>query len=91
MRTKWMDPDFRSVPKTERFCILCQKDLAPGAKHRIVHWEVDRYEAIHPDDLGGATVEIVERRGRTDAVQRGLVGMDCARRLGLEWTLRGEG
>jgi hypothetical protein len=79
MRTKWMDPDFRRWPKTERYCVLCQSDLTPGQPCRMVRWEADKWEAIHPGDYARADDEI-------PVLQSGLVGMDCAKRLGLEWT-----
>jgi hypothetical protein len=90
IRTKWMDPDFRRDPKTDRYCILCQRDLTPGQPHRIVRWELDRWEAIHPDDMERARVEIPARRAphlHDRAIEEGPIGMDCARRLGLEWSV----
>ena len=86
MRTKWMDPDFRREPKTARYCVICQRDLAPERECREVRFEVDVMEAIHPEDWKAAEVEINARRTCSNPFQRGLVGMDCARRLGLEWT-----
>jgi galactose-1-phosphate uridylyltransferase len=86
MRTKLMCLDFRRVPQTDRYCALCQRDLQAGQPAREVRWELDKYEAVHPDDWEEAEREVCARRGRADAVQRGLLGMDCARRLGLEWS-----
>jgi hypothetical protein len=86
IRTKWMDQDFRRWPKTDRYCTMCHRDLAPGRACREVRWELDKYEAIHPDDWERASVEIPASRQAYGAVQRGLIGMDCARKLGLEWS-----
>ena len=86
MKTKWMDPDFRRQPKTDRWCEMCQRDLKSGQPHRVIRWELDKYEAIHPDDWESAAVEVPARRGRPDAVVQGLIGMDCAKRLGMEWS-----
>jgi hypothetical protein len=70
-----MDPDFRPRPKSAHFCVICQRDLKPGQPHRLVRWEPDKWEAIHPDDWAA-----------TPGADEGPVGMDCARRLGLEWS-----
>lgn len=86
IRTKWMDPDFRRHPKTELWCEMCQRDLKPGQPHRVIRWELDKYEAIHPDDWKRAAVEIPARRQHAYAVVQGLIGMDCAKRLGMEWS-----
>lgn len=87
MRTKWMDPDFRRDPKTSRYCILCGRDLKEGQPHRRVMFELDRYEAVHQDDWEIAAKDIRSRRNVTgDPVIIELVGMDCARKLGLEYT-----
>jgi len=85
-RTKWPDPDFRPIPKTERFCYVCQRDLKPGRSAREVRWELDVGEVIHPDDWETAAEEIAARRQHPQALQVGLVGLDCAKRLGLEWS-----
>lgn len=80
IRTKWLDPDFRRRPKTARFCEMCQRDLKPGQPHRIVRCELDKYEAIHPEDWEPASVEI------SRPIVEFMIGMDCARRLGMEWS-----
>jgi hypothetical protein len=79
LRTKWIDPDFRRDAKTMCYCEVCQRDLKEGQPRREIRFEIDRYEAIHPDDWDKAT-----ETGR--AIHAGLIGMDCAKRLGLEWT-----
>jgi hypothetical protein len=85
-RAKWMDPDFRRDSHTPRYCIMCQRDLKDGQPHRRVMFELDRYEAIHGEDWEIAEPEIRARREHFAPVERGLLGMDCARRLGLEWS-----
>lgn len=85
-RTKWMDPDFRREPKTARYCVLCQRDLKEGQPHRSVKWELDVYAAILPEDYAVAESEIRARRSHREPIESGLVGMDCARKLGIEWT-----
>lgn len=86
-RTTPIDPDFRRDPKTVRYCGRCQRDLVDGQPYRLVMYELDRYEAIHSDDWEAAEQDIVSRRlQRGKAVLIEPVGMDCARRIGLEFT-----
>jgi hypothetical protein len=88
-RSKWMDPDFRRDPKTNRYCIMCSRDLKPGQPHRMVMYELDRYEAIHSEDWEIAQSEIPPTRApnlKDRCVLVHSVGMDCARKLGLEWS-----
>lgn len=86
-RSKWMDPDFRRVARTNRYCEMCQRDLKQGQPHRRIMYELDRYEAVHGEDWEVAAVDINQRRNTVTApVVYGLIGMDCAKRLGLEWT-----
>jgi hypothetical protein len=76
-RLQFIDYDARPQPKTNRFCCKCQKDLKPGQPHRYAHVD-DQMCAVHPDD-------ILERGA--DASDYGwlLLGMDCAKKVGLEW------
>jgi len=79
MRTKYTDPDFRRTPRTALFCYQCQKDLKPDSPYRMVYI-VDGMHALHPDDVAGYA------KGKNDIgwIQ---IGSDCARRLGLEWSV----
>jgi hypothetical protein len=86
-RAKWMDPDFRRDPKTLHYCIMCGRDLKPGQPHRKVMYELDRFEAVHSEDWEIAEPEIrASRNCNSDPVVYDLLGMDCARKLGLEWS-----
>lgn len=86
-RSKWMDPDFRRDPKTNCYCEMCQRDLKEGQPHRHIMFELDRYEAIHSEDWEAAEAYILATRKTVQpAVIKGLIGMDCAKRLGFEWT-----
>lgn len=78
MRTKDIDGDYRHEPKTDRFCVRCQKDIKPNAPTRTVHL-LDGHMILHPQD---------EHLYESDARDTGhfIVGMDCARTIGLEWT-----
>lgn len=86
-RTKYLDPDFRRNPKTNRYCIICQRDLKEGQPHRRICYELDVYEAVHADDWEIAAADISTRRApHLDAVQYELIGMDCAKRLGFDYS-----
>lgn len=85
-RTKWTDPDFRKNPKTNHFCVLCHRDLTPGQKHRLIMVEEDKWEAVHGEDWDLARIEIEPGPQDRDRVWIMPVGMDCARKLGLEWS-----
>jgi len=79
IRKLFIDYDARSKPRTKRFCVKCQKDLDPGKPVRRVYVTRDM-EAVHPDDLG--------RYLPSDGdLGWWLIGNDCARLLGMEWTL----
>jgi len=79
IRRKFIDYDARRKPRTKRFCVKCQKDLDTSKPVRRVYVTGDM-EAIHPDDFG--------RYLHSDGDFRWLlIGNDCARILGMEWTL----
>jgi len=80
IRTKWMDPEFRRDPKTSHFCAVCQRDLKPGQPHRRVLFTLDAYAAVHAEDWDRA----MGPTGEGYVIE--AIGMDCARKLGLEWT-----
>lgn len=77
-RSKFVDYDARPQPKTDRWCCRCQKDLEIGQPHRHVYLD-GQMCAIHPEDL--------QDRG-ADSEDYGwhLLGLDCAKTLGLEWS-----
>jgi hypothetical protein len=78
IRKEFIDYDARRKPRTKRSCVRCQKDL-PGKPVRRVYVTRDM-EAVHPDDFG---------RYLPSDSDFGwlLIGNDCARILGMEWTL----
>jgi hypothetical protein len=73
------DPDFRRDPKTDLYCWRCQKDLKPGQPRRYIHLINDGNEILHPGSEGEYT---------PDDKDCGVlpVGMDCAKKIGIEWT-----
>ena len=79
LRTKYTDPDFRRNPKTWLFCYQCQKDLNPASPYRMVYI-VDGMSALHPADVASYT------KGKNDLGWL-PIGSDCARKLGLEWSV----
>jgi hypothetical protein len=79
IRKEFIDYDARRKPRTKRFCVKCQKDLDPGKPVRRVYVTRDM-EAVHPDDIGR-----YPRSG--DDFGWLLIGNDCARILGMEWTV----
>lgn len=77
-RLKFVDYDARRDPKTKRWCCRCQKDLKDTQPHRNVYLD-GQMCAVHPDDL--------RHRGiQPDDFGWNLLGMDCAKKLGLEWS-----
>lgn len=39
-----LDPDFRKDPKTDRYCVRCQKDIKPGAVAIRVNVDWDTWQ-----------------------------------------------
>ena len=79
IRKEFIDYDARRKPRTKRSCVQCQKDLDSGKPVRRVYVTRDM-EAVHPDDLGN----YLRSEGDFGWL---LIGNDCARILGMEWTL----
>lgn len=82
-RTAQLDADNRREPKTDEFCVRCHKDLKPGQPRRFVRVE-DSSSAtvVHPDDVAAFEAS---PKGAGD-MGRHPVGMDCAKKIGLEFT-----
>lgn len=82
-RTAQLDADNRRFAKTDEFCVRCQKDLKPGQPRRFVRIADSAFaQVVHPDDV--AAFEASEA-ARGD-MGRHPVGMDCAKKIGLEFT-----
>ena len=79
IRKEFIDDDARRKPRTKRYCVRCQKDIDPGKPTRWVYVTGDM-EAVHPEDLCRHV------RSGSDFGWL-LIGNDCARILGIEWTL----
>lgn len=88
-RIKFIEFDARRDPKTKRWCIMCQKDIKPGAKARFVRF-VDiggGPYAIHPDDVEYIESGVLALPANAVRHEDQVIGSDCARKLGLEWTI----
>ena len=83
IRSKWMDPDFRRDPKTPTYCGVCRRDLKPGQPRRRILFAPTNYEAVHSEDWERALAP-AGPSGEGWIIEP--IGMDCARRLGLEWS-----
>jgi hypothetical protein len=82
-RSKFVDPDFRRMPKSNTYCFVCQKDITKAVPY-LGHAAFGCVEVIHPEDR-----EIADRE-LDPADNLGLlpVGSDCAKRIGYEWFVR---
>lgn len=72
IRSVFLDFDSRPEPKTDRYCVKCQRDIKHGRPARVVR--VRDARVLHPSDSGGEG-------------EAYLVGMDCAVKIGLEWSV----
>ncbi len=79
-RTKYLDTDFRRRPKTDLFCYVCQKDIKPDSKYRMIHVIDGGPNVLHP----GSEADYVSDAGEMGSHP---IGPDCAKRLGLEWSV----
>lgn len=79
MRTVFTDPDHRRSPKTAFHCWVCYKDIKNGESVRYFFARQDCYHvAIHPEDIHMAD-------GQVDKLE---IGESCARKIGLEFTVK---
>ena len=74
VRKKFLDYDSRKSPKTNIYCVKCQKDL----KNNNFRWIylIEDCFVVHPDDI---------KKSNNGEFYR--IGNDCAKKLGLEWTV----
>jgi hypothetical protein len=79
LRTKPIDYDARRDPRTDFYCIVCQKDMDRSKPCRSVHLIEGGPIVLHPDD---------ESKYVSDGGEMGCcpIGEDCAKKLGREWT-----
>jgi hypothetical protein len=84
-RSKFVDPDFRTDPKTKVFCFVCQRDIRTAVPF-MGHAAFGCIEVVHPEDRAVADRELAP----ADNVGLLPVGRDCAKRIGLEWFIRPE-
>lgn len=73
VRTHFLGPDFRRIPKTKKWCCICSRDLKGDTGKRVrVDNEADCL-VIHPDDA---------TEGNSYA---GWVGPECAKQIPPEF------
>lgn len=81
MRTKEFDGLYNNPqPKTDRFCARCQKDIRPATPARAIHLIAGGSTILHPEDESLYTPDGGDLGAH-------LLGMDCARRIGMEWSV----
>lgn len=87
-RTKFIDFDARRDPKTDFFCVACQKDMDRSKPSRAVHMVDGGYFALHPADEAAYQAEAKTLAGGQHPGEMGCwpIGECCAKRLGREWT-----
>lgn len=80
MRTTQLDPDNRPRPKTNTYCVKCNRDLKSGQSRREIHLISGGAEVLHPAD---------EALYVPDAGDMGwhFIGSDCARKIGPEFSV----
>ena len=85
MRTAQLDADNRrDTNGAETYCARCHKPLKNGQPHRWVRpvdWSFA--EVMHADDV---TPEIIEATERGEYPGAFPVGMDCAKKIGMQFT-----
>lgn len=79
MRTAQLDADHRREPKGTEWCARCYKTLKEGQPRRYVTIQDWSFATvIHPDDCAGYDWD--------HAPGMFPVGMDCAKKIGMEFT-----
>lgn len=94
-RAKWIDPDFRRQSKSPSYCVVCGRAINSKRPHRLVRLIGGGFWVVHPEDEAAydAGAEVVDAddghvlpEGSREDVGEEKIGMDCARKLGLEWS-----
>jgi len=81
-RTAPLDYPTRHSATTDRYCVVCHKDIKTGKdRARFVHVIEGGSHVLHPDDED----LYVPDRGDMGLFE---IGPECARRLGVEFTSR---
>lgn len=75
LRRVFLDYDAHRQPKTSRFCACCQRDLRRDRPVRAAFLDETTCDLIHPEEIPAGQDYWV------------LLGADCARRLGWEFTM----
>lgn len=89
MYTKYLDPDFRRTPKTQRWCCVCQRDLKSLKNARKCLTINGGTDAVWPEPRithGMLPLPESERTALAEAKWM-FIGADCAAKIGEGWTL----
>lgn len=80
-RTTYLNPDYRKDPKTDSYCVRCQKDIKEGSKFRMIHLVEGGLQVLHPEDESKYVSDMGD-------LYFHKVGMECAKIIGLEFTTK---
>jgi hypothetical protein len=90
---QFIDFDARRDPKTDRWCIRCQKDLPSRMSARQLRALLINGApySLHPEDepgydTGALPLPSALQPGFERDLGQCFIGSDCARAHGLEWT-----
>lgn len=82
-RERCIDPDYRREPRTDFFCVRCQRDIlrVRGSEPPPqVYVRENGHVIVHAAD--------VERAMRSGDIGWQTIGWDCARLVGIDWCKR---
>ena len=78
-RTIYLNPNYIKEPKTNSYCVRCQKDIKETSRFRMVHLVDGGLQVLHSADESN----YVSDQGD---LYFHKVGIECAKILGLEYT-----
>ena len=73
-----LNPNYISKPKTDFYCVICNKDINPNSKYFFVHFIDGGVYILHSED---------ELKYIPDGGDVGFhpVGISCAKKIGLQY------
>jgi len=72
---------YSRYPTTDRFCVICGRDIKDTCAYRQVHLIEGGATILHPDD----EMEYVSDNSDLGVMP---IGMGCARSIGFEWSFK---
>lgn len=85
IRIAYLNPDYRRDPKTNVFCVRCQKDIKGDPKF-FVHVIGGGITVLHPE----SEAEYAAAGPHGDDLYFWPLGPDCARLIGMEFCVSGD-